>query len=203
MTPQHHWNTVFEKKTTDQVSWYEAYPTRSVATIQGFNLPLSARIIDVGGGDSRLVDALLTLGYSNITVLDLSVEALTRAQARLGQSAERVSWVVSDVTDFKTDVLFDAWHDRAAFHFLTNSEQVDTYLTVATRSLRTGGYATVGTFSTNGPDQCSGLPVRQYSPETLPLSFARSFTRLHCEEADHQTPSGTTQRFTFCQFQRH
>ncbi len=201
--PENHWNTVFQTKRPDEVSWYEAYPGRSVDTVEGFGLPRTARIIDIGGGDSRLVDALLVLGYEHLTVLDISADALDRAKTRLGTLAQRVQWVVSDVTTYQPDEPFDLWHDRAAFHFLTTDDAVARYLAAAESGVRAGGYLTVGTFSDNGPTQCSGLPVQQYSPDQLAGRFGRQFAKIHCNEADHQTPTGAVQRFTFCQFRRH
>ncbi len=199
---QQHWNKVYSSKAETDVSWYETYPHRSVSTIESFSLSKMARIIDVGGGESRLVDALLTLGYQNLTVLDISVEALARAQQRLGNRARRVRWVISDVTTFQPEEPFHIWHDRATFHFLTHEPQINAYLANAEQSVIPGGFLTVGTFSDRGPSQCSGLTVRQYSPITLASQFANRFTKLHCEEADHQTPTGSVQTFTFCQFQR-
>ncbi len=201
--PQTHWNTVFQTKRPDEVSWYEAYPHRSVATLEGFGLPRTARIIDIGGGDSRLVDALLALDYACLTVLDISADALDRAKTRLGKLAHRVQWIVSDVTTYRPAEPFDIWHDRAAFHFLTTTDAVARYLAAAEAGVRAGGYLTVGTFSDNGPKQCSGLPVQQYSPDQLAGRFGQQFDKLRCDEADHQTPTGAVQRFTFCQFQRH
>ncbi|MBC8153024.1 MAG: class I SAM-dependent methyltransferase [Bacteroidetes bacterium] len=191
---QQHWNTVYQTKPSDTVSWYEAYPQRSVDTIQAFGLATDARIVDVGGGDSRLVDALLDLGFTNITVLDISSDALERAS--------QVHWVVANITDYRPTQSFDVWHDRAAFHFLTTATAVSSYLDVAGSGIRPGGYLTIGTFSTNGPTQCSNLPVRQYSPDALAGEFSGTFSKLYCEEADHYTPTGTVQAFTFCQFER-
>ena len=199
---EQHWNQVYRTKAETEVSWFEAYPHRSVATIQAFGLLKTAPIIDVGGGESRLVDALLELGYQDLTVLDISAEALAKAQQRLGHQATRVRWVVCDVTTYRPDKPFQVWHDRATFHFLTADTQVRAYLTNAERGVAPGGFLTVGTFSDHGPTRCSGLTVRQYSPATLSRQFARWFTKLYCEEADHATPGGSVQTFTFCQFQR-
>lgn len=199
---QHHWNTVYQSKPTDAVSWYEAYPQRSVDTICAFGLPTNARIVDVGGGDSRLVDALLDLGFTNLTVLDISANALERTKMRLGDRAAMVQWVITDVTDYQPTLPVDVWHDRAAFHFMTTADAVARYLDAAGSGIRPGGYLTVGTFSTNGPTQCSGLPVRQYSPDALAGQFSGHFTKLYCDEADHHTPTGAVQSFTFCQFER-
>ncbi|MEZ0612369.1 trans-aconitate 2-methyltransferase [Fibrella sp. WM1] len=199
---QTHWNQVYQTKAAETVSWYEAYPQRSVDTIVSFGLSPQARLIDVGGGDSRLVDALLDLGFVNLTVLDISMSALERAKRRLGNRADLVSWIVADITSYQPDQPFDIWHDRAAFHFLTTPAEVARYLAVAKAGIKTGGILTVGTFAENGPTHCSGLPVRQYAPDTLARQFSAHFTKRHCETTEHQTPSGAKQAFTFCQFER-
>ncbi len=199
---QQHWNTVYQTKPTNTVSWYEAYPKRSVDTIRAFSLPADAHILDVGGGDSRLVDALLELGFTNLTVLDISANALERAKIRLGDRAGQVRWVVADITDYQPAQPVDVWHDRAAFHFLITAGAVARYLEAAESGIRPGGYLTLGTFAANGPTHCSGLLVRQYSPTDLTRQFSRRFVKLYCEEADHHTPSGAVQTFTFCQFER-
>lgn len=199
---QQHWNHVYETKRSNEVSWYEDYPHYSVDTIEGFNVPKTARIVDVGGGDSRLVDALLDLGYENLTILDISAQALERAKARLGSAAHRVQWVVGDVTQFQPDNNFNVWHDRATFHFLTVVQQTAAYLSIVEKNIVPGGFLSVATFSDKGPSQCSGLTVQQYSPDALTHQFARRFTKLQCEEITHPTPFGTEQLFTFCQFQR-
>ncbi|MBC3789257.1 class I SAM-dependent methyltransferase [Spirosoma utsteinense] len=199
---EQHWNHVYHTKQPTDVSWYEEYPHYSVSLIEGFNLAKTARVIDVGGGDSRLVDALLELGYLNLTVLDISEQAIKRAKARLGSRADQVQWIVSDVTRFAPSQSFDAWHDRATFHFLTTEPQVDAYLSIAEQAIPAGGFLSVATFSDQGPTKCSGLTVRQYSSDALTDQFAYRFTRLHCEEMTHPTPFGTQQLFTACQFQR-
>ncbi|SFF02947.1 class I SAM-dependent methyltransferase [Spirosoma endophyticum] len=199
---QAHWNQVFQTKPLDSVSWYEPVPTLSLRYIAEQHLPRQAQIIDVGGGDSLLVDHLLALGYINLTVLDISAQAIRRAQKRLGKQASRVHWIISDITSFESETRFDFWHDRAAFHFLTEEQQIGQYLSIASRSLHTGGILSVGTFSDKGPRHCSGLPVRQYTPDVLTALFHQAFAKLYCEEVEHQTPWMTSQAFTFCQFRR-
>jgi ubiquinone/menaquinone biosynthesis C-methylase UbiE len=199
---EQHWNSVYQTKHPYEVSWYEAYPRYSVSIIEGFNLPKTTSIVDVGGGVSRLVDALLDLGYSNLTVLDISQQAIQRAKTRLGSRADQVQWVVSDVTCFAPVQSFDIWHDRATFHFLTSEPQIDAYLSIAERFIQGGGFLSVATFSDKGPSNCSGLGVRQYSPDALSDQFAYRFTKLRCDEIRHSTPFGTEQLFTTCQFQR-
>lgn len=199
---EQHWNSIYQTKPDASVSWYEAYPKRSIDTINAFKLPKTARIVDVGGGDSRLVDALLQHGYQHITVLDVAEEALMRAKSRLGSQAQLVDWVVADVTTYQPPQVFDVWHDRAVFHFMTTEAQVDDYIRTARRSVIAGGFMTVGTFSEQGPTGCSGLPIRQYSQMTLSQQFSQEFQKLACSNADHITPAGVVQAFTFCQFQR-
>jgi ubiquinone/menaquinone biosynthesis C-methylase UbiE len=148
---EQHWNHVYHTKQPTDVSWYEEYPHYSVSLIEGFNLAKTARVIDVGGGDSRLVDALLELGYLNLTVLDISEQAIKRAKARLGSRADQVQWIVSDVTRFAPSQSFDAWHDRATFHFLTTEPQIDAYLSIAEQAIPAGGFLSVATFSDQGP----------------------------------------------------
>ncbi|MGV3613255.1 MAG: class I SAM-dependent methyltransferase [Fluviicola sp.] len=195
-----HWETVYETKTSDQVSWTQEVPKTSLEFIGSLNLEKSARIIDIGGGDSKLVDFLLEDGFENITVLDISEKALERAKERLGSKADLVNWVVSDITAFEPNTTFDVWHDRAAFHFLTTTEQIEKYMTTARNSVT--GYLTIGTFSENGPKKCSGLDIKQYSEETLTAELQNGFEKIRCITEDHTTPFDTTQNFLFCSFRK-
>jgi SAM-dependent methyltransferase len=195
-----YWETVYETKTPEQVSWTQEVPRTSLDFITSLDLPKSARIIDVGGGDSKLVDFLLEDGFENITVLDISAKALERAKKRLGSKAELVNWVVSDITEFDPNTTFDVWHDRAAFHFLTTTEQIEKYMAIARNSIT--GYLTIGTFSENGPKKCSGLDIKQYSEETLTSELKDGFEKIRCITEDHTTPFDTTQNFLFCSFRR-
>ena len=200
-TRQEHWNTVYETKNLDQVSWAQEIPKTSLDFIHSFGLTKSAKIIDIGGGNSKLVDYLLAEGFENITVLDISAKALEKAQQRLGDKATKVTWVVSDITEFEPKTTFDVWHDRATFHFLTTSEQIKKYMATARNSVN--GYLTIGTFSENGPTKCSGLTIKQYSEETLTTELKNGFHKLRCRLEDHTTPFGTAQNFLFCSFKRH
>ena len=197
-----HWENVFATKAENEVSWFQSYPRTSVDFVVLFNLPLEANIIDIGGGDSRLVDVLLEKGYKNIYVLDISQNALNRAKQRLGDKARFVHWIVSDVTAFNPDVPFDLWHDRAAFHFLTTEEKIENYVHIAERSIKPGGYLVVGTFSENGPTKCSGLAIKQYSESSMTHRFEQTFEKIKCITEDHHTPFNTTQHFLFCGFRR-
>lgn len=195
-----HWETVYETKNPDQVSWTQEIPKTSLDSIHSFNLPKTARIIDIGGGESKLVDYLLEEGFENITVLDISEKALERSKKRLGNKAAKVNWIVSDVTEFKPETTFDVWHDRATFHFLTTTEQIEKYMVIARNSVI--GYMAIGTFSENGPTKCSGLEIMQYSEADLTLALNNGFDKIRCVTEDHKTPFDTTQNFLFCSFKR-
>ena len=197
---QDHWDTVYQTKNPDQVSWTQEVPATSLDIIHSFNLPKTAKIIDVGGGDSRLVDHLLDEGYENVTVLDISATAIFKAKKRLGVKAEKVNWIVSDITAFKPQTTFDIWHDRATFHFLTNEAQIARYLDTARKAV--SRFLIIGTFSADGPDTCSGLPIRQYSEEKLTAVLQQGFDKINCNTQDHVTPFATTQNFLFCSFKR-
>lgn len=194
-----HWETVYETKTPDQVSWTQNEPKISLDFIHSFNLDKTARILDVGGGDSNLVDFLLDAGFENISVLDISARAIERAQKRLGKRANKVSWIVSDVTEFEPQEEYDVWHDRAAFHFLLTEDQIEKY--VATTNQAVNGYLILGTFSENGPKKCSGLDITQYSEAKMEDTFT-GFEKLRCFTDDHITPFGTTQNFMYCSFKK-
>lgn len=197
-----HWENVFATKAENEVSWFQPYPKTSLGFLELFDLPLDANIIDIGGGDSHLVDVLIEKGYKNIYVLDISENALLRAKKRLGDKAALVHWIVSDVTDFVPDVKFDFWHDRAAFHFLTSEDLVQKYVAIAEKNINKGGYLILGTFSENGPEKCSGLEIKQYSETSMSSCFEINFRRIKCIHEEHQTPFNTTQNFLFCSFQR-
>ena len=195
-----HWNNVYSTKGAQEVSWTQEVPKTSLDFIKNFQLPKSASIIDIGGGDSKLVDCLLEEGYTDITVLDISEKALERAKIRLGNKAAQVQWIVSDITVFKPERKYNIWHDRATFHFLTTSYQIASYLEIAQKAIN--GYLTIGTFSENGPLKCSGLNIKQYSEQELESSFKNGFQKLKCIQENHITPFNTVQNFTFCSFKR-
>jgi len=198
---QQHWENIYQNHQPTQVSWYEPIPETSLSIIKRFNLPLDAAIIDIGGGDSLLVDYLLLMGYTNITVLDISSKAIERAQARLGEKAQLVNWLVHDVLKFTTIRQYDLWHDRAAFHFFTDMNEQERYLDNVHQYLKPKGYLVLSTFSTEGPETCSGLPVQQYSENSLSKLFNRYFEKIRCFTKMHITPSHTVQSFVFCSFQ--
>jgi len=198
---QNYWDKVYTDKTEKEVSWFQEHPTKSLELIAELNLPKDARVIDVGGGDSRLVDHLLERGYSDITVLDISEVSLNKLKDRLGDT-EKVKYITSDVVAFKAEKQFDLWHDRAAFHFLTTLEQINQYLEVVNLSLNSGGNLIISTFSKNGPEKCSGLPIHQYSDNELKDLFSKYFKNTKCFEDTHTTPWGTSQSFVYCGFKK-
>jgi len=197
-----HWENVFATKAETEVSWFQTYPKTSVEFLELFNLPLDANIIDVGGGDSHFVDALLEKGFQNIYILDISANAIERAKKRLGDKASKVNWIISDITDFEPKVNFDFWHDRAAFHFLTDEERIYKYVSIAERAINKNGYLILGTFSENGPTKCSGLEIKQYNETSMSARFEIAFDRIKCITEDHLTPFNTIQNFLFCSFKK-
>lgn len=199
-TTQSHWETVYQTKKPDQVSWTQEIPKTSLDFIRSFGLSKKAKIIDIGAGDSKLVDHLLDEGFEDITVLDISSQALEKAKKRLGNKAQKVKWIVSDIRNFKPEATFDIWHDRATFHFLTTKKEVSQYLKIAQNAI--SGYLTLGTFSHEGPQKCSGLTIKQYNEEELNHVFQKGFEKLKCITEDHITPFDTKQNFVFCSFRR-
>jgi len=197
-----HWNDVYATKGERERSWYQDHPSSSMNAITSIRLSHDAAIIDVGGGDSHVVDALLDEGFTNVTVLDISAQAIENAKRRLGERADLVRWVVSDITDYAPDMQFDFWHDRAAFHFLTDPNDVEKYMATAHTCIRPGGYMFLGTFSVDGPKRCSALDVTQYSETTMTATVGDGFERMWCRREDHMTPFATTQNFIFCLFRR-
>ena len=195
-----HWETVYKTKGSEQVSWTQSIPKTSLNFIHSFGLKKNAKIIDIGGGDSKLVDFLLDESFENITVLDISAKALDKAKQRLGNRANKVNWIVCDVMDYKPNTTYDVWHDRAAFHFLTTRQQITTYIHIASKAVT--GYLIIGTFSVDGPKKCSGLEVKQYNEEILTAELQNNFDKIHCIKEDHITPFNTTQNFLFCSFKR-
>ena len=197
---QKHWEQVYQTKTPEQVSWTQTIPTTSLSFIQSFGVDKSAPVIDIGGGDSKLVDYLILEGYQNITVLDISPTAIQRARKRLGDHAGKVKWVVSDIMSFSPEQQYSIWHDRATFHFLTTGKEIAQYLSIARKAVN--GYLTIGTFSDQGPDKCSGLPVHQYSEESLSAELEKGFSKIRCITENHVTPLQTQQQFLFCSFRK-
>ena len=193
-----HWETVYSTKTPQEVSWTQEKPAISLDFISSFKLDKSASIIDIGGGDSLLVDFLLDLGYTNISVLDISAHAIERAKVRLGDKASLVTWIVSDINEFQPEITYDLWHDRAAFHFLTAPSDIRRYASLVSNHAKN---LVIGTFSKDGPLKCSGLEITQYDEVSLGDLFkAEGFECIETKREDHQTPFGSTQNFVFASF---
>lgn len=197
-----YWDKVYTEKSEKEVSWFQEHPTRSLGLITELNLPKNAAIIDIGGGDSRLVDYLLSLGFSNISVLDISDVSLIKLRDRLGDVGNKVKYITSDVVEFKPVTQVDLWHDRATFHFLTELDQVSRYLEIVNQALAPNGNLIISTFSKNGPEKCSGLPINQYSEQELKNLFGKYFDNTKCFEDTHVTPWGSTQSFVYCGFRK-
>lgn len=197
-----HWENIYQSKSVDEVSWYQQTPTTSLSFLKQFNLPRSAKIIDVGGGDSFFVDHLLDLGYQDITVLDISEKAITKAKQRLGRKSASIKWIIADAAEFHPTDQYDFWHDRAAFHFLTNENEIENYLDTIRTHLKETGYLVIGTFSEQGPEKCSGINIKQYSENTMTNRLMDFFKKIKCITIDHKTPFDTIQNFIFCSFKR-
>ena len=202
MNKKEHWENVFSTKQEMDVSWYLKVPQTSIDFFVKNAIPKEAAIIDIGGGDSYLIDNLLELGYTNLYLLDISAHAVNRIKNRLGTNADKVNFIVSDVLDFKPETTFDVWHDRASFHFLTSSDDIAKYEAIVTNAMNANGYLFLGTFSEEGPLKCSGLEITQYSKAKFASIFGSAFDTISCFTENHQTPFGTTQNFIFCTFKK-
>lgn len=201
-TRKEHWEKIYSTKQPNEVSWHQDTPTTSLELIKQLNLPKSAKIFDNGGGDSLLVDNLLKLGYENITVQDISEVGLNKAKQRLGKDAEKIKWIVCDEANCQPPEQYDLWHDRAAFHFLTEENEINNYVNTISKSIKPDGHFIVATFSEQGPLKCSGLFIKQYSETSMTTLLQSSFTKEKCFTTDHHTPFNTTQNFLFCTFKR-
>ncbi len=202
LDPKQHWENIYANKAATDVSWFQAMPKVSLDLFREYRVPRNARIIDVGGGDSLLVDHLLESGHTDITVLDISGKALQKAQERLGPKASAVHWMEADATAFNADEGFDVWHDRAVFHFLTDDAAVDRYLERLSTLLKPGGLLILATFSEEGPQKCSGIDVHRYSEAEMTARLQKLCDRIRCFKVDHVTPFNTVQNFLFCAFRR-
>jgi 2-polyprenyl-3-methyl-5-hydroxy-6-metoxy-1,4-benzoquinol methylase len=197
-----HWNETYTAKAETQVSWYQPRSERSLGLIKSTAPHHAASIIDVGGGASRLADALLAEGYSDVTVLDISEVALGHSKVRLGGLADKVSWIVADITQWQPQRTWDIWHDRAVFHFLMDAGAQDVYIAALKRAILPASVVIMATFALAGPERCSGLPVQRYSPATLAARLGAEFS-LYAEATEtHSTPFGTTQEFAYAAFRR-
>ena len=201
-TTSQHWDTVYATKGERDVSWFEPSPEVSLAMIEAAGLRRDMCVIDIGGGESRLVDALVDRGVTCVAVLDIAGEALVRAQTRLGDNARKVAWIQGDVTGVWSWKDVDIWHDRAVFHFLTERADRDRYKAKLAEILKRGGSAIIATFAIEGPEKCSGLPVNRYSPETLASELSDEFVLVDSRRHTHTTPWGATQAFQYSRFRR-
>lgn len=197
-----HWEQIYQTKQLNEVSWYQPTPDTSLNFFDQFKIPKEAKIIDVGGGDSLLVDHLLDRGYADITVLDISESALLRAKLRLGDQAARVKWIIADAASFLPAEQYDFWHDRAAFHFLTQEKEIENYINNVQKSIKPSGILVIGTFSEQGPKKCSGIEIKQYSEDSMTNRLKPFFEKIECISVEHKTPFDTIQQFVFCSFRK-
>ncbi len=202
MDRKKHWEQIYGTKSPEEVSWYAPVPEVSLGFIEDSGIPKTAKILDIGGGDSFLVDHLLYLGYQDISVLDISETAIERAKARLGEQAKKVKWIVEDIANFQPDTQYDFWHDRAAFHFLTDEKEISDYVKIVGNHVVKEGFLVIGTFSEKGPEKCSGIQIQQYSDSSMTNLFKDCFKRIKCIYTDHETPAGNIQNFVFCSFRK-
>jgi 2-polyprenyl-3-methyl-5-hydroxy-6-metoxy-1,4-benzoquinol methylase len=202
MSGKSHWNKIWTKYGENEVSWHQKRPSLSLDLIHRHVVDKNVRILDVGGGNSRLVDYLLTSRFTHVGVLDIAAPALELAGIRLGDQASSVEWIVGDVAAFEPSHPWDVWHDRAVFHFLVDVEEQQSYMRSVKRSLGLNGIVVIGTFGPEGPTKCSGLDVKRHSPETLCKAFGSEFMLVESQYEIHQTPDGSDQQFVYCVFYR-
>lgn len=202
MDRRQHWNTVFTTKSEQDLSWFESLPDTSLRLLESSGLSPETCVLDVGGGDSHLIDALAARGLDCLAVLDVSGEALGRARSRLGSLASVPVWLEVDVAADWALKPMDIWHDRAVFHFLTTDLDRHRYRQHLLETLKVGGWLIVATFALDGPERCSGLPVVRYSPESLAGEFGPDFALIDSVPHVHTTPWGSSQSFIYCRFQR-
>ena len=199
---QDHWENVYTSKGESQLSWFQETPALSLELIELAGVVRSSAIVDIGGGASRLADSLVSRGYEDVTVLDLSAAALAAARSRIGEEANRVTWIAADVTAWEPSRSYDLWHDRAAFHFLTLARDQAAYVARLRRALHPGGHAIIGTFASDGPERCSGLVVSRYDANRLAATLGSGFELIDARRHEHVTPWGATQKFQFSTFRR-
>ena len=195
-----HWEGLYTQKNPAEVNWYQSHPQHSLSLVGDTGMGTAASIIDVGGGASTLVDYLLQAGYRDITVLDIARTAIERAQQRLGDLSQQITWVEGDITDYSAGRTFDIWHDRAVFHYLTLDRDRDLYMKALHNSLKPGGQVIIATFSDIGPSQCSGLDITRYNPGSLGLALGSELHLVETLTEEHRTPDGGLQQFVYCRF---
>jgi len=199
---QAHWQNVYATKAEREVSWFQENPAPSLDLIAATGISSDAAIIDIGGGASRLVDHLLDNGFRRLSILDLSAKALEEAKKRLGRRGDEVDWIVADITAWQPSRVYDLWHDRAAFHFLTEPADRDAYVACLKKAVRPGGHVIIATFAPDGPERCSGLPIVRYNAASLSKILGSDFTLVGEQRHAHATPWGAVQQFQFSTFRR-
>jgi len=199
---QAYWESVYSSKGEAEVSWFQEAPQPSMDLFKLVGAQPSDAVIDIGGGASRLVDHLIAAGHKDVSVLDLSSAALSQAQARLGEASSIVEWIVADASTWLPSRSYDIWHDRAAFHFLTEPKQQSRYMDRVRSALRPGGHVVIGAFAPDGPERCSGLPVDRHNAKSLGERLGKSFALLDTREYEHRTPWDSKQKFQFSTFTR-
>lgn len=200
--PKRHWEDVYSKKAENEVSWFQEEPATSIEFIGHCGAGKDTAIIDIGGGESRLIDRLLDAKYTDMTVLDVSEHALEHTKARLGVRAGAVQWIVADITDWTPPRRYRLWHDRAVLHFLTRPADRAAYIRALLAAVEPGGCVVISTFALDGPEKCSGLPVIRYSADTLAAELGPKLKLVETMNDDHKTSGGAVQRFQFSRFQR-
>lgn len=199
---EQHWQEVYSTKGEDEVSWFQDRPQTSLDLIAQTGLTPDASLIDIGGGASRLVDALLAADWRDIAVLDIAGAALAKARERLGPQGAGVDWIVADITQWRPQRRYDLWHDRAVFHFLTDAADRAAYKAALRAAVAPGGHVVIGSFAPDGPERCSGLPVQRYSPDSLQAELGPDFVLQQALQEEHHTPAGRLQHFQFSRFRR-
>ena len=197
-----HWDDVYRTKPADAVSWYQPFPEPSIKALVEMAVAPTASLVDVGGGASTLVDVLLRRDWSDLTVLDISAAALEVTKGRLGEDGERVHWIAANIANWTPSRSYDVWHDRAVFHFLTDDKQRQAYRRALLAGTHSGSLVIMATFAPEGPERCSGLPVRRYDEQTLGGELGPDFRLLRHWNEDHCTPGGASQAFNWCVFER-
>ncbi len=200
MDRKQHWEDVYRQKQPNEVSWFQPKAEISIALIKASGIAPADPVIDVGGGASRLVDSLLDAGYRDVSVLDIAAAAMAHSRERLAGRAAQVNWLEADATAFTPPQQYALWHDRAVFHFLTDPADRSAYRKALDAGLCSGGHLIIATFAPDGPDTCSGLPVRRYSPEALSAELGEGFVLAETATETHQTPAQKEQRFVYCRF---